>query len=183
MIFDSTIISRTNISDERDFKAPTFGLIYRYKVIPELYGEASLSISHDGETEEHSALIEVRGPTYHRVTVSSSNTTIATLGAGYNLPIRIFHLNSAVWATGGYAWRDVKFRAQEAEEELVSGFAIKADAMYLGRVGIDGSLWKSDNMIIEMSFYYTQFMPTDSDIDSFGGFGWRASVFPIWFGE
>ncbi|MFC2150259.1 hypothetical protein ACFLQV_02025 [Calditrichota bacterium] len=180
----NTVTSTSTLLSERDVNAPFLGVLYRFRVTHQLHMEASYAIAHDRMNREHRSKVEIVGfPFYHKISVIRTNTNMATAGAGILLPVWKNVIAGGATISGGYAWRDVKVEIAEEDIELVQASAFDADAMYVIKGGVKGSIWRGNQFLIEMAVDYTHFVPTDSDIDAFGGISWRASVFPIWFGN
>lgn len=183
---DTIAYSQTyNQSYERDRNAPFLGVLYRFRLSRQLHIEGSYAIAHDAISREQNAKLKIQGlPFYFRTHTERPNTQIATLGAGIAIPVLKNIISVGASASGGYAWRP----GIETTNDAVGQFEATtntsdADAMYLGKAGVKASVWRGNQFLIEMSLDYVQFIPTDSDIDPFGGVSWRASVFPIWFGN
>ncbi|MDP8229118.1 MAG: hypothetical protein P9M15_06670 [Candidatus Electryoneaceae bacterium] len=168
-----------------DTKTPVLGITYRYRPIPNFFTELSIASFLDGQSFTYPAEYSYRG--YSQIvdiTVSRSNTAFVGLDVVGVIPIPLkwFSVNGRVG--GGYAWRDVKVKLDEQYAALASSVeSIDAKRMYLVRGGLDFSLWKSNLLMLQGSITYSQFIPTDSDLDSFGGLGWQISIFPIWSGR
>ena len=168
-----------------DTKTPVMGITYRYRPIPNFYTELSIATLLDGRSFTYPARYSLRGfSQIVDITVSRSNMVFVGLDVVGTIPFPLqwFSVNGRMG--GGYAWRDVNVKLDKRYAALASSVkSIDAKRMYLVRGGFDLSLWKSNLLMLQGSIYYSHFIPTDSDLDSFGGVGWQIAIFPIWSGR
>jgi len=193
ILLDTSLVSDSTIIRERSISAPMFGLIYRFRPSHQLNCDLTLAVIHDGYSEKYRLSAEVlEGYTeFYELSVSHGNTTWGNIDIGYNVPIPIKWLGLAVNGGGGYAWRRIMVRndfedfSSQVGWLKISTYPKKKEDMFMAaaRGGIDMTIWKQDMMIIMGSIFYTQFFPADTDIDPFGGFGWRMAFFPMWSGH
>lgn len=178
--FDTETVATKDLSErnEVDESIPELGLTYRFVVTNLISAELALSTLENKDVHEYPVSYDASYYTQRsKVSVSKGNTTKLTGGAIVNVPCPIQWLAPAVRVNFGYAWRDVKATSPRPNETVGS---IDASDFYVLQGGVDLSIWSDKNMLIEGSMFYTLFMPTDSDLDSFGGIGWGMRVFPVW---
>jgi len=183
---DTVFYTSGTYNRERNVNEPVFGLVYRFRPSYQFNLDLSLGVIHDGGSQIYEAIIDLWGyKTVEKLSISRSNTTFGTADIGYNLPIPIKFLGLSVSGGIGYAWREVKSKNDRYEEDNLGTYTLTtshldAESIYLLRAGVDLSLWKSNQMVVMGSVFYTHFMPTDDAIDPFGGIGWKLMIFPIW---
>lgn len=163
---------------EHKSRVPELGLTYRYIANDLLTAEVTLSTVEDKTNFDYLVRYDASYYTQRStVTVSRTNTTKFVAGVTVNVPMGIDWIQSAVKLNGGYAWRDIKATSERRTE--VVGF-LDSEDMYIAQVGLDFGFWTKTNMIIEGTVYYTQYIPTDSEIDPYSSIGWGIRVFPLW---
>lgn len=168
----------TSYSSESDDSTPELGLSYRYLASDLVTVEVMLSVLENKTDLEYPVTYNASYYTQRsKVSISKGNTVKLAGGALFNLPSPIKWLSPTARLAVGYAWRDVNVKSSR-RTETVSTYA--AADMYVIQGGVDVSVWSKENMLIEGSLFYTHYIPTDSDIDAFGGLGWGIRVFPIW---
>ncbi len=173
-------------NSERNVRAPMFGLMYRFRPNYQLNCDATLAIIHDGTSNKYRIDVSYFGRTIpYDVTISRGNTILGMLELGYNIPlpaslmgINMKWLGLSVSGGLGYALRSVK--VYNDNQSLLTIDHKNSESMLSLRFGGDLTLWRQDQLVILGSLFYTRFIPSDSDIDSFGGVGWRMAIFPIW---
>jgi len=182
-----TIATASGVENsERNVRAPIFGLMYRFRPNYQLNCDATLAIIHDGTSNKHRIDILLFGfTTPLDVSISRGNTVLGMLELGYNIPLpgsligfNMKWLGLSVSGGLGYAFRSVK--VHNAYQNYLTIDHKNSERMLSMRFNGDLTLWRQDQLVIMGSLFYTQFIPSDSDIDPFGGIGWRIAVFPIW---
>jgi len=165
-------------SGERNVYVPELGITYRYMPADLLTAELSLSAIHDQDKLEYQIHYEVNEISEKsRISVQRKNTIFTSLSLIVNFRTNVNWLAPSIRLSGGYAWREISVKTHGYRDHASVS---DANEFYIVRGGIDLSIWSNNNFLIEGSLYYTQFIPTDSDVDPFGGIGWRIGVFPIW---
>jgi len=186
---DTTFYADSSYIQERSVDKPMFGLIYRFRPSHQLNCDFTFAVIHDGESQSYKSVVDLWGfKRTEEMTVSRGNTAFCAADIGYNLPMPVKFLGLSVSGGVGYAWRSVKSDNDKLLSDATGIYTlttsnVDAESMYMFRIGADMSLWKQNQLIIMGSLFYTQFVPTDSDIDPFGGIGWRMMIFPIWSGR
>ena len=166
------------LSRENNSRVPELGLTYRYVANDFVTAEMTLSTIEDKTSFEYLVRYDASYYTQRStVAVSRSNTTKFVAGVTVNIPVGIDWIQSAVKVNGGYAWRDIKATSDRRTETV--GYLDSKD-MYIAQAGLDFGLWTQKNLIIEGTVYYTNYIPTDSEIDPFSSLGWGVRVFPLW---
>lgn len=173
-------------NSERNVRAPMFGLMYRFRPNYQLNCDATLAIIHDGTSNKHRIDISFFGfTTPLEASISRGNTVFGMLELGYNIPlpaslmgINMKWLGLSVSGGLGYALRSVKVH-NDYQDYLTIDHK-NSESMLSMRFSGDLTLWRQDQLVIMGSLFYTRFIPSDGDIDPFGGVGWRMAVFPIW---
>jgi hypothetical protein len=176
---------------ERSVKTPMLGFVYRFRPNHSLNVDATFAMLWDAATFNYKVSFPILD--YSTVllerTVNRSNSLFGALDLGYNIPMPIKWLGVSVIGGAGYTYRKIESKDHH-EESTIGNIYVKADVvntnkkidgMLLIRGGLDLSFWKSDHLIIMGSVFYTQYRPSNSDIDPFGGIGWKLCLFPIWF--
>jgi len=166
-------------SGERSINAPVFGLAYRYCHNKLFHCELALAIIHDGTTLKYpiSYYDEYERSRQCELTVERKNSLLGSLDLVYTLPAPVRWFDIGIRAGGGYAWRRIKVRTSSF---AVDGSSDDAKGMILSRAGIDLTFWKDKQLVFQGSLFYIHFIPTNTEVDPFGGLGWRMSFFPIW---
>jgi len=176
---DSFYVARSG-SAERNVTSPELGITYRYMPLSLLYAELSLSTIHDKTLLEYPVRYEQQGYTVRRqVNVERKQTSIATMSMILNIPDVWDWLRSSLKVSGGYAWRAIEFEDGQGREAMG---VTDSKELYVARAGLDLSYWSGKNFLLETSISYSAFIPTSGENATFGGLGWRVSVFPIWSG-
>lgn len=181
---DTTFTFQDDIPGERDVRAPSFGLTYRLRLSHQLNLDASFAVIHDGITQQYDAKVTTYGYTVlYPLYLRRSNTMITTFGAGYNVPLpkQLQFLGINVWGSAGFAWRNIEVTNNNDIDITTSHTT--ANRMMVGRIGAEAMLWNGNMMMLMGSVFYGQFIPTDSDIDPFGGIGWSLALFPMWIDQ
>lgn len=184
---DSVFHYSGSYRDEDDFSPPALGLLYRFRYNERLLFQASGVVLQDRKNFSYPMFYQFFGFTARtRIEVERRNTSWLNCGAAYefNTPLK--------WLTGlaqidlGYAFRDIIRQRNDLENDNSSSFNVKIvedDKMFSLRGGVDMTIWRQENLILQLGVSYAQFFPIENDVDSFGGFGWRFSVFPVWSGK
>jgi len=186
---DTTFYADSSISRERSVDKPMFGLIYRFRLTHQLDFDFTFAVIQDGESQSYTSVIDLWGyKQTEQMSVSRGNTSFGALDVGYNLPVPLKFLGLSVNGGVGYAWRRIKENNNKTISDVGGTYTLTtshkdADSMYMLRGGASFSLWKQNEMIVIGSVFYTRFIPTVSDIDPFGGIGWRIMIFPVWSGK
>ncbi|MBT3232431.1 MAG: hypothetical protein HN356_06400 [Calditrichaeota bacterium] len=176
---DSFYVER-NGSSERNVTIPELGISYRYMPLDLLHAELSLSTIHDKVHLEYPVRYEQQGYTVRRqVLVERKQTSLSTMSLILNIPDVWDWLRSSLKVSGGYAWRVIDYEAGQGREAIG---VTDSKELYVARAGLDLSYWSGKNFLLETSISYSAFIPTSGENASFGGLGWRISVFPIWNG-
>jgi hypothetical protein len=190
---DTVIYAKATHSGTRYKRAPMFGVLYRYIPNERYYGEAMLAVIHDKSSRSYP--FEV--PLYNfvvrsRFGVERSNTTIGTLEFVNNLHSPANWLGLGVRGGVGMSLRRTRVTppAAAGNEITVNARVRDAERMYIGRLGLDFTIWNGAQLVATGSVFYTRFIPVGGDTDPiipgpadpdpFGGMGWRLSFFPIW---
>jgi len=176
---------------EHSFNSPMLGFVYRFRPNHNLNVDATFAMLHDAASFKYIAsfpIFEYSTETLE-MTVKRSNTLFGALDVGYNIPLPMKWLGVSVSGGSGYAYH--KIESEDHHEKSTNGnISVIADVvntnkqndgMLLFRGGLDLSFWKNNHLIIMGSVFYTQYQPSNSDKDPFGGIGWKLCLFPIWF--
>ena len=189
---DTTFFVDSTLNQERNIKAPMFGLMYSFRPNHMINLDVAAAMIHDGKSYNYQVEIPIFDySSVYDLYLIRGNTYFGCIDAGYNLPIPVKWFTMTLRGGGGYAWRKVKVRndyeSSDSQEDdyglIISIIQRNADALYVTRGGLDLTLWRKNQMIITGSLFYTYYTPTDSEIDPFGGIGWRMSFFPVWLGR
>jgi len=176
-ISGTTVEVSDNGSRELDINVPELGISYRYKPHKLFNGELTLSYIMDKEIVEYSAYFEVFGyAVTQRLEVTRKNTLLTNASFIFNFPTKSDRWKPSLKLGGGYATRNITMSGQSQDKVIIPD----AENMYVARGALEISFWKNKNFLIDGSIHYTMFIPTDSDLDSFNGIGWRVSIFPMW---
>ncbi len=182
---DTTFRFSGSFRETRSFKAPALGLAYRYRIAPRMYVEGMFSVLQDRASFKTPLLLNFYAILRNTpITEERSNTT--TLGAdflyGFDTPYP--WLTGNVRAGFGWAWRTVKvdwlWQNQYNDFVKSSVTTIDADQMWSARIGVDGTLWKVNNLLVQGGITFTEYFPVGKSAGSFGGIGWRVGFFPMW---
>ncbi len=171
---------------ERNVRVPMFGLMYRFRPNYQLNCDATLAIIHDGTSNKYRIdILFFKRTTSLEVRISRGNTVLGMLELGYNIPlpgslmgVNMKWLGLSVSGGLGYALRSIK--VHNDYQNVLTINHKNSESMLSMRFSGDLTLWRQDQLVIMGSLFYTRFIPSDSDIDPFGGVGWRMAVFPIW---
>ncbi|MCF7811263.1 hypothetical protein K9N50_09790 [bacterium] len=176
---------------ERSRKSPMLGFTYRFRPNHSLNIDATFAMLHDAATFKYKAsfpIFDYSTETYE-MTIKRSNMLFGALDLGYNIPLPMKWFGLSIIGGAGYAYRKIESEDIHQSGQIgniyieadIVNTNEQADGILFYRGGFDLSLWKSDNLIIQGSIFYTQYQPSDSEIDPFGGIGWKLCLFPIWF--
>jgi len=182
---DTTFHFAGSFKGERNANPPVLGIAYRYLATPKMQVEGTFSFLQDKTDFEYPVVLDFYGFRQQRnIAVHRTNMTALNLDGLY------FHsfqepfswLGGAARLGVGYAWRDITTSwVFNAVSGVNSAIDVKdADQLFSVRAGCDLFFYKTDNLVFQGGMSYAQYFPMGSDLSSFGGFGWRVSVFPIW---
>ena len=175
---DTLVTVELEGSEVRNVTVPVLGLAYRYIPSNLFYTEFSLAAIHDGENIKYLVRYDQSGfTTRSTISVTRRNTIVAGLDLVLTPKLVSDWLKTNFRVGGGYAWRKITSRPSRVTETIS---ITDAEDMFVIRGGIDLALWRNNNFLIESAFFYSSYIPTDGDNDTFGGFGWKVSVFPAW---
>jgi len=176
---------------EHSANSPMLGFVYRFRPNHNLNVDATFAMLHDAASFNYIVyfpIFEYSTQTLE-MRVKRSNTLLGVLDVGYNIPLPLKWLGVSVSGGAGYAYR--KIESEEFHQFGINGNITtiadvvntnkQNDGMLLYRGGLDLSFWKNNHLIVMGSVFYTQFQPSNSDIDPFGGIGWKLCLFPVWF--
>jgi len=179
---DTTVVSH----EERahDTHAPVVGIAYRYSPIPMVFGELSTGVMLDKSDFSYKAVVDFYGfKQQYEIKVAQSHTYFlgADIAGYYDLP---YNFRVGLRGGGGYVWRELSMSSNvPATGADVTLVVSNPDKMYKVRGGADVMFHRNGILMVEGSFQYTLFIPTDSKQTSFGGLGWQFSLFPLWYGK
>lgn len=178
--FDTTHIEKSGDYEE-DNNYPELGLMYRYSPYDFMFIEGMASVLLAKADEKYKLNFDIDYSQSSYVLAQKSDITNFGVGVGFNIPTGLSWLVPTLHLNGSYAMRTIEVKTRFEEQGLEEIATIKdAESFYIGRAGVDLSLWKNNNFLVEFSMYYSMLMPTDSDLDPFGGLGWRMAFFPLW---
>lgn len=183
---DSTFYYDGSFRGSEDLEPPTLGLLYRYRYDDKILFQGSAVVVQDRARFTYPLILEFFGFTQRdQIVIERSNTTWLNVGGGYEFKTPLSWITGLAQLDLGYAFREVK-RDRAVSERQGSSLKVKIledENMFTVRGGVDLTLWKNNNLLLQGGLSYAQFFPMESEADPFGGFGWRFSVFPVWSGE
>lgn len=183
---DSTFYYNGKFRGEDDLEPPVLGLLYRYRFDEMIVLQASAVVIQDRARFVYPLTLDFFGFTRRdEIVVERGNTSWLNIGAAYDFKTPLTWITGLAQVDVGFATRNIQRHNAIAEGQGadIKVTILEDENMFTVRGGLDFTLWKNDNLILQGGLNYSQFFPIETEVDPFGGLGWRFSVFPVWSGE
>jgi len=177
---DSTFHHSGSFRNTDDLEPPILGLLYRYRLNEKMLLQGSAIVIQDRSRREYPVTFEFFGFTQrHQFSIERRNSNWLNAGGAYEFDTPLNWLSGIAQLDLGMAFREIR----RESTMMVDAYELKLvedEKLFTVRGGVDMTLWKDDNLIMQFGFNYAQFIPMETDADPYGGLGWRFSVFPVW---